>query len=840
MRIKFKYNSKAFIILTAVTFICVQLALFGVDKYYKNLYYFKESVNPKPIGEIVKGVDVIQELPKINEIDNIDILFATYANNVTSNIKVGIIQKDKKELFSTVINGKDIKDNQYYSIPINIRVDKDNMPVYLKIDGIDGTSGNALTIWSSDIQSQEKTCYINGQDSNKALNISINGNSINEKNKIIHKISYGITVTFLGIIIFLLINLIEKSVILERFYRYRYLMVMLVFLISVFVLKINFSSIKTYEMILPNNINMVKETQFGDYRSIRSDEWAVLTPLQLSQEDNGYNSESNLLGEEINISAISGGIPTKDISMIGKPFLWGYTLFGSEIGFSWYSISKLFLLLIFSYKLIYVLTKDKKLAVIGGFIISFSPGIQWWFTTNAQVTETIIYWEMIIVSLYNIFTSSINKVKYVNGVILIIGIIGFTLVLYPPFQVPLVYLGIALLVGLYLDNRKEIEFNKISLGIIGIAIIVYVAVIGITLSNMLPEIKKIMNTVYPGKRSGTGGTLAFEYMFNYLPTLFLPFKDITYSNASEISSFITLFPIPLIVYFFERKNYTSNIIRSIIVFIIGTLIFMYVGLPEFISKITLMSFVTEKRLYVIFGLAFTILIICMAKYAIRENDNNIHWVQIFIYIIISYYIYRNYVDLQGYVGKRILVLGLAVCLILVYYFIKNRNAFINLLLVITISVGVTINPINFGIGEIRETPFSLTVREINKEDPGMWITLDDIWLSKYILAQGVQTLNALNYPPMLETWERLDKNKEFLDIYNRYAHVKINLQENNKKQFELEAMDALKLNISSEEIMELGVKYIVTKQEMPKDINNINLIYTDPLDHILVYKVNRN
>lgn len=839
MKGKFNY-SKVFIIASIIIYICLQVGLIWTNQYYKSQSYIAEAVNTKPVGEIVKGVGITQELPKITQIDNIDVLFATYENNVTSNIKVSIVQKNKKEIFSKTINGKEIKNNEYYSIPINIKIENKDMPVYLKFEGIDGTSGNALTIWSSDTQSQENEYYINGQDSNKTLNIKINENSINEKDKIVHEISQGVTLIFLSILMFLGINFIEKSDRLKIFYRYRYWLVAVIFLISVFLFKINFSSLQTYEMFLPNNINAVKEMQIGDYRGIRSDEWGVLTPLQLSQEGNNYNSDSNLLGEETAVSSISGGIPTKDISMIGKPFLWGYILFGSEIGFSWYSISKLLLLLVFSYKLIYVLVKDRRLAAIGGAIISFSPGIQWWFTTNAQVTETIICWEMIIVSLYNIFSSTSNKIKYANGIILLIGTIGFTLALYPPFQVPLFYLGIALLIGLYLDNRNDIKFNKINLWIIGIVIILYVAVIGITVSNMLPEIKKIMNTVYPGKRSGSGGSLILEFLFNYLPTLFLSFKDITYSNASEIGSFITLFPIPLIVYLLERKVYKSGIINSIVAFIIWALIFMYVGLPAFISKITLMSFVTEKRMYVIFGLACNILIICMAKYTKQQQNNKLLWAQIFLYLIIGYYAYRNFGDLIEYTGKGLFILSIGLFSILIYYFNKNRYIFMKLLLIITIIIGATINPVNFGIEEIKETPFSSTVREINKEDPGMWITVDDTWISKYILAQGVQVLNALNYPPMLSTWEKMDKNKEFSDVYNRYAHVIIHLDENPQKQFELQQTDVFKLNISEEQAIELGVKYIVAKQEISKNINNINLIYTDSLDHIFIYKINNN
>lgn len=832
---KISCNGKILIILSIFIYVCLQIGLIQINKYYLNQSYNKETINTQPVGEIIKGTEIIQELPKFGEIYNIDILFATYARDITSSIKVEINQKDNKEVFSKVINAKEVKDNQYYSIPVNIKVNNSDMPLYLKIEGIDGTSGNALTIWSSDIQNKGNDCYVNNKEINKTLNIKVNTNNLDASK--INKLSKLITIAFLGIFILLILNFIEKTGKLKEIYKYRYWIIGVIFIISVFILKINFSSFQTFEGILPNNVNVAKEIQLGVYRGIRSDEWGVLTPLQLSQDGNNYNNKSDLLGENSGVSVISGGIPTKDLSIIGKPFLWGFILFGAEIGFSWYSVTKILLLLIFSYKLICILTQNRKLATLGSIVIGFSPGIQWWFTTNAQCTESIICWEMIIVSMYNIFSNKLSRIKYFYGAILLVGTIGFTLALYPPLQVPLFYLGILLLIGLYLDNKKDIVFSKQNFAILGGIIVGYAFIMFITLSNILPEIQKIMNTVYPGKRSVTGGALTLEYLFNYIPTILLPFKEIPYSNSSEISSFITLFPFPLVVYFANRDIYNSNVIKCIVLFILGSLEFMYVGLPQFIAKITLMNFTTEKRLFVIFGFACTLLVMCMLNYNKKSENKKIPLGQIVLYLVIWYYAYRNFGNLIGYMGKIIFIVVLAMFSALIYYFNINKDRFIKLLLLITILVGITINPINFGIEEIRGTQFSSAVRQINKEDSGMWMTIDDLWISKYILAQGVQILNALNYPPMLQTWGSLDKNNEFSDVYNRYAHVKVNLQENSEAKFNLIQPDVFEVNMSIEQVTKLGVKYIVTKQELDKNIGNVSLIYVDTFDRIYIYKI---
>lgn len=652
--------------------------------------------------------------------------------------------------------------------------------------------------------------------------------------ELIHRFSILINSIFLGVFFILIANYFLKNKRIHGLYKYRYYLLGGAFFIAVFVFKINLSSFQAYEMFLPNNLAHINQLQIGSYRGIRSDEWGVLTPLQFSQYANDYGLKSSLLGENINISAISGGIPTKDLSIIGKPFLWGYLLFGNEIGLSWYTISKILLLIVFSYELLLILIKNKKYSLIGSLIITFSPIIQWWYTTNAQFTESVIYLEMIIVCLFKIFTLTQSKLKYFNIILLIISMIGFTFVLYPPFQIPLFYLGIALLIGIYLDNKENIKINKNNFIILGCVLCIYLLISGSIIYNMLPEIKKIMSTVYPGKRVGIGGGLPLEYLFNYIPSLLLPYKDIHYLNSSEISSCITLFPIPLMVYVSYKSELKSNVIKALIVFCSVSLIYMYVGFPKILAKITLISMVTEVRLYTIFSLACSILVVCMALY-IKNKRKRIPWLQLCIYVIISYYIFRNYPNLIEYLGVKIFIFIILFILFTIYIMNNDGKVFINILLIVTFVSGLSVNPINFGTAKLDDTPFSKTVKSINADDAGRWITIDDIWLSKYMLAQGIEVLNALNYPPMLETWGKLDENNSFDEVYNRYAHVKVSINNIDKPKFSLVQADIFDVNFSENDLKTLGIKYIVSRQRLD-NIANLELIEKDDLDDIFIYK----
>ena len=85
-------------------------------------------------------------------------------------------------------------------------------------------------------------------------------------------------------------------------------------------------------------------------------------------------------------------------------------------------------------------------------------------------------------------------------------------------------------------------------------------------------------------------------------------------------------------------------------------------------------------------------------------------------------------------------------------------------------------------------------------------------------------------------WKKLDVNKKNINIYNRYAHIVVNLTEN-KTRFKLEQGDVFKVDLSYYDIDKIGVNYFILNDELtiPNDFkNNFDLIYK--YDNIYIYK----
>lgn len=78
---------------------------------------------------------------------------------------------------------------------------------------------------------------------------------------------------------------------------------------------------------------------------------------------------------------------------------------------------------------------------------------------------------------------------------------------------------------------------------------------------------------------------------------------------------------------------------------------------------------------------------------------------------------------------------------------------------------------------------------------------------------GAPTINSTNVYPTLERWHELDPERKYDDIYNRYAHILVNIVEE-EASFELIQADYFILNININYLKKLDAKYILTGNDL--------------------------
>ena len=247
--------------------------------------------------------------------------------------------------------------------------------------------------------------------------------------------------------------------VLDVFLKLRYLIGLLVIVVIV-TFNLNGSSLGVWDKYVSQRDDGKKtDVIFGQNREVRSDEWLVQTPFYLSQAENDYplvNPDYSLNGQNMIIAYNS---PVKDITVIGKPFNWGFFFLGRDRGLSFYWAMKLVVMVLLGYEVLMILTKRKKaLSLLGAFALTFSPAVQWWFMQH--VGDLIFFTLGLMVAFYHYFYQHQKKwVRAMMMSLIVIFGLGFILVIYPAHQVMLAYLLVFYFVGLLLYYGKRITWD---------------------------------------------------------------------------------------------------------------------------------------------------------------------------------------------------------------------------------------------------------------------------------------------------------------------------------------------------------------------------------------------
>ncbi len=660
-----------------------------------------------------------------------------------------------------------------------------------------------------------------------------------------------------AIIMFGLIHFIIKTDKIYAFiYKYRYLLAIGA-LIIVTLGEYTGSSIGVYnELIQGETSEAYYLPIIGKYRVIRGDEWSVNTPILISQvvdEENKFSYyNDNLRGTKTDMFLIVSPAIV-DILEIAKPFNIGYILFGAAKGFAiaWYG--KWIALMLVAFEFCMLITNKKKLiSLCGMLMIVFSAASQWWGGLNEMML-----WGLFALLLVDKFLRTDKvRVKVLCSIGFFVSAVAYVFLMYPAWQVPYMYIYIALFISLCIINRKEYKFRKTDF-IYLILIIAGIAAMGLRFLSMSAEgLELEMGTDYPGGRfeiGGGGARAIFSYVYNF----FFPYSDV--DNPCEYSGMLSFYPIPIIIsiillFTTKGKDRRKHMAFLVPLLILSAIFSIYVLIPtnKLFATITLLYFSVGVRTAIPLGFIQVLMIVYLLS-VMNDNTKIIKnkyakIVTLFISTIIFYMALKT--SPAGYVGTMKAYICTIVLLIMVYLLFtmnkeKNRKYLIAGLITMSLVGGICVNPIQKGISVINDKPISREVQKIIKEDPdnNLWITEStNYYMPNYLLANGAKVINSTNVYPNFDLYKTVLSeedfdNKQIRYIYNRYAHVSIEITED-KNSIEQIYGDSVRLYMTAEKVKELGIKYILTTKDIEKfetkDVDFDN-IYNE--QGLLIYKV---
>lgn len=614
----------------------------------------------------------------------------------------------------------------------------------------------------------------------------------------------------------------------ELIYKYRFVLsfLLLILLVS---LKISGSSMGCWKLFLGDGESGIR---LGEPRVWRSDEWGTLTPLCFRQQYNtlgAYNRYSQTLGSILTDNMLVYGQPSWDILTLFRPFYWGYLFFGSERGLSWFWCSRLIVLFLSWFELGMLITDgQKKLSVMLSICVSFAPFLQWWFAINGLV-EMLIYGACFVLGSNYLVSHAFNPRKIAVAVGMAVCAVGYVLTFYPTWMVPVAwgFVPLFLWVIIWKFNRKVLR----RVDVMPWLLIFVITAAGLTILAVTSwdVITAELNSVYPGNAPSSSGGTGLWWMMKYPISLVSRFSmnELIVENSSIICFAPAGFILALWVIIKEKKK------DPLLILLLGMNLFLAwyycVGIPKWLAKILLLSFVNSNRGPQVLG--FLRLTLFARAVALKEKAPK-RWLAALAAVISSAVPMRLALGFTKYepgglryeyfdTAEKIVVVWaiLAVVFYLLYRARKSKYTMAVLgVCTVVLASSIWINPVAKGVPEITKSETMQQIRDLVKEDPqAIWLVVDMAYPATNIPAMaGADCLNTTQTYPQKTRWEMLDKEGEYEDIYNRYCHIRASL--GSKTMLELVSTDYVEVTLSPEDLKKLNIRYIVSTNDFDERI----------------------
>lgn len=168
---------------------------------------------------------------------------------------------------------------------------------------------------------------------------------------------------------------------------------------------------------------------------------------------------------------------------------------------------------------------------------------------------------------------------------------------------------------------------------------------------------------------------------------------------------------------------------------------------------------------------------------------------------------------------------------------KTRTCLLVLILLITTVSTISVNPLMKGFSGVYEKPIAKELKKYKNKNAN-WVSFDSFIIANYLGTQGLKVLNSTNLYPNINLWKKIDSSGKYSEVYNRYAHIDMELDLENT-EFKLLASDHFKLKITPNDLCKLKVKYATSLKELD-DYDNDDVTFTSKYhkDNIYIYKVN--
>ena len=351
--------------------------------------------------------------------------------------------------------------------------------------------------------------------------------------------------------------------------------------------------------IMLNQIGADSPQIWGQARVIRSDDWLVNFPMQVSQSR--YNPRLPAFNESISGgSFVDVGLPYVPVAQwetLFRPHLWGFFV-DLDTGLSWvWCFQALALILSCFLFLSRVLGTARWHATGISIFLYFNPFIQFWSLAGSLFISYGFLAMWVIFQLSR--TPAVGKLSLALSIGLAYLAIALALLFYPAYAIPVVWVVFAFAAVYIIPKPSMLMPLGLSVALTGTFLVSYYF-------RHQEVIDAFRNTSYPGARFITGGTQPIITFFsNLIFSIRHGHPKEAGANLCEAAHFYHFFPLlPLMVLYNFRSlsQESKRIFISISAMSAFILAFCWIGFPKTLAQLSGAFLVPEARTAIAWGL----------------------------------------------------------------------------------------------------------------------------------------------------------------------------------------------------------------------------------------------
>lgn len=595
----------------------------------------------------------------------------------------------------------------------------------------------------------------------------------------------------------------------------------------------------------------------GAPQIIRSDEWQVITAMAVSQYNaaapghllKNFESTSTVFssaGHNMNTVGMSG-VPVSNLSALAKPATWGFFIFDLRRALAWYWWFPYFAGFA---ACLWVLVRIAELrwqpAAVLALSVSASPMSVGWSGWPAY----ILFFGLLAFGMFlTSWTQQSIRKMLPRALVAGWALAGFALTLYPAWLVVVAsLLGPLAIAWLYM-RRADWRWNWHQALLVAAMVLMAALLLYSWWLHAADAVSSIAATVYPGKRMETGGYMDPWYLARGLFGPDQMFRITDMLVPSDAGSYIFLaIPLALLFAWQQASGLRQSRRQSLdlagivcLAFIGWTLYFSYFGIPPWLAQATQWAKVPVYRTDIGLLLAQTwLLATVLRKHGLTGFEASD---------------VSQFAPARPWQLSALAVLGAAACAWLAIFtsstlpvaisetispgvvaITVTAYAFLALLLAREHFVAAMTIYMVWMLGSAL--PFNPLLQAPRHVEPGQvlsqldaeattrqarWIVLDNHRQAMALAASGLRISSGIFYHPPLALWEKLDPDRKYLGIYNRYQHLTIEGAELHGMDFEpvLHSLDHVLLRVDTRrfDFSKLAATHIAAPRQHEQSLN---------------------